>query len=263
VSADAELAGRGALVTGAGYGIGRLIALRLARAGARVVLAGRSTDALASTAVEIESSGGVAIVVPADVGDPDQVTRLAAAVAEKLGSLHVLVCNSGIAGPTADLWNIDPVDWEHTFRVNVTGTYLVCRACLPAMLDRGEGSVIVIGSATGKRPMAGRTPYAASKMALVGLVRSLALEAGPHGIRVNLVSPGPTEGPRLDAVMERQAAARGTTVSEVLPDLVTASPLRRLTAPDDVADAVLFLAGNSAAAITGQDLNVSSGWVMY
>jgi NAD(P)-dependent dehydrogenase (short-subunit alcohol dehydrogenase family) len=263
VNDGAELAGRGALITGAGYGIGRQIALQLARAGAHVVLAGRSADALASTAAEIEAFGGVGIVAPTDVGEPDQVARLAAVVADRLGALHVLVSNSGIAGPTAELWHVDPAEWEETFRVNVTGTYLVCRACLPAMLDRGEGSIIVIGSATGKRPMAGRTPYAASKMALVGLVRSLAVDVGPHGIRVNLVSPGPTEGPRLDAVIERRATARGASVSEIRREFVQDSPLGRLTAPDEIADAVLFLAGDRAAAITGQDLNVSSGSVMF
>lgn len=263
MSSDAELAGHTALVTGAGYGIGRAISLRLARAGARVVLAARSSAALAATATEIEVGGGAATVVPTDVGDVDQVTRLAAEVAAEVGPIDVLVNNSGIAGPTAELWRIEPSEWEQTFRVNVTGTFLICRAFLPAMCDRGEGSIIMIGSATGKRPMAGRSPYAASKMALVGLVRSLAMEVGPHGIRVNLVSPGPTEGPRLDAVIEQRAVARGASVAEIRPEFVEGSPLGRLTTPDQIADAVLFLAGDAARAITGQDLNVSSGWVMY
>lgn len=259
MSGDAALAGRTALVTGAGYGIGRHIALRLARAGARVVLAARSAGALADTAAEVEAAGGTATVIPTDIGDAAQVDRLAAAA----GSIDVLVNNSGIAGPVAKLWRIDPADWEKTFRVNVTGTFLMCRAFLPGMIERGRGSVVVIGSATGKRPMTGRTPYAASKLALVGLVRTLAWDVGPHGIRVNLISPGPTEGERIDGLMEKQAAARGTTVAEVRPEFVSAAPLQRLTSPGEVADAVLFLASDAAGAITGQDLNVSSGWVMH
>lgn len=258
-----DLSGRNALVTGAGYGIGRQIALRLAREGARVVLAARSVQALESTAAEIEGLGGTAVVVPTDVGVPDQVNRLAAAAIGEVGPIDVLVSNSGIAGPTADLWQIEPADWEETFRVNVTGTFLVCRAFLPGMLDRREGSIIMIGSATGKRPMAGRTPYAASKAALIGLVRSLAWEVGSDGIRVNLVSPGPVEGDRVNAVIERRAAARGVPVDEVRPEFVAGSPLARMTAPGEVAEVVAFLAGDASRAITGQDLNVSSGWVMY
>jgi NAD(P)-dependent dehydrogenase (short-subunit alcohol dehydrogenase family) len=263
VSADRELARRNALVTGAGYGIGREIALALGAAGAHVVLAARSIDALEATASGIKAAGGHATVIPTDVGDPDQVSGLAERVHAELGALDILVSNSGIAGPTAELWRIEPEEWEATFRVNVTGTYLVCRAFLPAMIERHEGSIVAIGSATGKRPMAGRTPYAASKLALVGLVRTLAWEVGPHGLRVNLISPGPTEGERIQKVMERQAAAAGTSLEEARPKLTSGSPLRRFTLASEVADAVLFLASDRARAITGQDLNVSSGWVMH
>ena len=258
-----SLAGRTALVTGAGYGIGREIALRLAEAGAGLVLAGRSVDRIEATAAEIRATGRAALVVPTDVGEPDQVTTLAVRAAEEAGPIDVLVSNSGIAGPTAELWRIDPADWEETLRVNLTGTFLLCRAFLPHMLERRQGSIIVIGSATGKRPLARRTPYAASKLGLVGLVRSLAWEVGPHGVRVNLISPGPVEGERINAVIERQAAATGRAPSELMPGLAAGSPLKRLTKPTEVADAVVFLAGDSAQGITGEDLNVSSGWVMY
>lgn len=263
MTGEPELAGRAALVTGAGYGIGREIALCLARAGARLVLAARSADALEATAAEITAEGGAATVVPTDIGDVDQVERLAAVAQAEAGPIDILVNNSGIAGPVAKLWRIAPSDWEETFRVNVTGTFLVCRAFLPAMLDRNAGSVIVIGSATGKRPMTGRTPYAASKLALVGLVRTLAWDVGRHGVRVNLISPGPTEGDRIESLMQKQASARGVSVAEVRPEFVASSPLGRLTTPAEVADAVVFLASDRARAITGQDLNVSSGWVMH
>lgn len=257
------LAGRTALVTGAGQGIGRHIALRLAGEGARVVLTARSRDKLQATKAAIELGGGTALVAPADVGEPEQVEALAAEARDAFGRVDLLVNNSGIGGPTADLWAIDPDSWEATFRVNVTGVFLLCRALLPDMIDRGTGSVVVIGSATGKRPLPGRTPYAASKTALIGLVRTLAAEAGPHGVRVNLVSPGPVAGERLDSVVERQAAAAGTSLEEARAQFEATSPLRRVTSPEDVADAVVFLAGDRARSITGEDLNVSSGWVMY
>lgn len=252
-----------ALVTGPGHGIGRHIALRLAAEGARVMLAGRSPDALESTQAAIEAAGGTAIAVPTDLRHPEQVESLAAAARERLGAVDVVVNNSGVSGPTAELWNVDPESWEETFRVNVTGVFLLCRAVLPNMVERGSGSVIVIGSATGKRPLPQRTPYATSKAALIGLVRTLAAETGPYGVRVNLVSPGPVAGERFDRVVERKAAAAGTSVEEARAQFLDAAPLRRQTTPDDVADAVAFLAGDQSRSITGEDLNVSSGWVMH
>jgi NAD(P)-dependent dehydrogenase (short-subunit alcohol dehydrogenase family) len=257
------LEGRTALVTGAGQGIGRHIALRLAGEGARMVLAARSRDSLESTRAEIEAAGGEAIAVPTDLREPEQVESLAAEARERFGQVDVVVNNSGVAGPTAELWKVDPESWEDTFRVNVTGVFLLCRALLPEMMERGSGSVVVIGSATGKRPMPGRTPYAASKAALIGLVRTLATETGPSGVRVNLVSPGPVAGDRFDGVVAKQAAAAGKSFEEAMSQFLETAPLRRLTTSDDVADVVAFLAGDQSRAVTGEDINVSSGWVMY
>jgi len=110
------------------------------------------------------------------------------------GRIDGLICNNGVAGPTAALWEVTPEQWQDTLRVNVDGVFLCCRAALPSMLDYGAGWITVIGSMTGKRPLRGRTPYTTSKLALVGLVRTLAWEAGTHGVRVNLLSPGPSTG---------------------------------------------------------------------
>lgn len=257
------LTDRVAVITGAGRGIGRAIALALAGEGAQVVLAGRSVDALEETRKLAADSGRDPLVVPADITVPDQVEALAEATLEAFGAVDVLVNNSGIGGPSAPLWEVDPVDWETTMAVNVTGTYLCCRAFLPAMVARRSGSVVIIGSMTGKRPLVGRTAYAASKMALVGLARTLAAEAGPHGVRVNLISPGPVEGERIEWVIGRQAEALGVGVEEARARFTSASPLGRLVPPGDVAAAVVFLASDRAASITGEDLNVSAGVVMY
>jgi NAD(P)-dependent dehydrogenase (short-subunit alcohol dehydrogenase family) len=140
---------------------------------------------------------------------------------------------------------------------------LACKAFLPGMLARRSGSVVVIGSVTGKRPLVNRTPYAASKTALIGLVRTLAWEVGSSGVRVNLVSPGGVEGARIDWVLEQQAVSRGITVEQARAEFAGGAALQRLTSPQDVADAVAFLASPRAAAITGEDLNVSAGLVMY
>jgi NAD(P)-dependent dehydrogenase (short-subunit alcohol dehydrogenase family) len=251
------------VVTGAGRGIGRVIALRFARAGARLVLAARSAAELDETRRLVAELGAEAFVVQTDVTDQAQTERMAQAALTEFGALDVLVCNSGIAGPTAPLWEIEPEEWRETFAVNVEGVFLCCRAALPAMLERGTGNVIVIGSMTGKRALHGRTPYAASKTALIGLVRTLAWEVGGSGIRVNLVSPGAVNGPRIEGVVAAQAKALSISEAEVRARFTSASPLGRLIEAEDVAETVSFLASPAAAGITGEDINVSAGAVMH
>jgi len=258
-----QLERRTALVTGASQGVGKVIAVRFAQEGARVVLAARSREGLEGTAAEITGAGGSALVAPTDLREPGDVDALARRIDAELGGLDALVCNAGIAGPTSELWNVTLEEWEETLRVNVTGTFLLCRALLPSMLRRGSGTVVVIGSATGKRPFPGRTPYATSKMALVGLVRTLAVELGPVGVRVNLISPGAIDGPRIESVIRAQAQATGSSYEAVYGEFTRASPLRRLVAPADIAAAALFLASDASASITGEDMNVSGGLAMY
>ena len=252
-----------AVVTGGGRGIGRSIALRCAAEGADVALAARSAEQIEEVAGLVEREGRRGLAVVTDLRDPDQVARLADTVAEELGGVDVLVNNSGIAGPMGVMWEIEPEEWEETIQVNLTGTYLCCRSFLPGMVSRRSGSIVVIGSMTGKRPLHGRTPYAASKLALVGLVRTLAWEVGEHGVRANLISPGAVEGKRLDKVIEGQASTRGLPLEEVRDELAGGSPLRRFVDPDDVAEAVVFLASDAAASVTGEDFNVTAGLAMY
>jgi NAD(P)-dependent dehydrogenase (short-subunit alcohol dehydrogenase family) len=252
-----------AVVTGSGRGIGRAIALAYAREGADLVLAARSLEALQETRAAVEALGRKALVVPTDIRHEENVRKLAEQALEHFGRVDILVNNSGIAGPTARLWEIAPAEWEETFAVNVTGTYLCCRAFLPSMIERRSGCIVIIGSMTGRRPLFGRTPYAASKMALLGLVRTLAWEIGPYGIRVNVISPGPVEGERIEWVLRTQAQARGISVDEARRQFTSSSPLGRLIPPDNIAEAAVFLASDKAASITGEDLNVSAGTVMY
>jgi NAD(P)-dependent dehydrogenase (short-subunit alcohol dehydrogenase family) len=253
------LEGRTAVITGASQGVGKVIAARFAREGARVVLAARSRERLEETAAEIEAAGGSALVVPVDLRVAADVDRLVI----EAGEVDTIVANSGIAGPTKELWDVDPEEWEETIGVNLTGTFLLCRGLLPAMVERGSGSVVVVGSSAGKRPLWGRTPYAASKLGLVGLVRTLALELGPHGVRANLISPGGVEGPRIEAVIHEQARAHGTSYEALYEEHLKTVPLRRLVTADQIANAAVFLASDASVAITGEDLNVSAGFVMH
>ena len=131
------------------------------------------------------------------------------------------------------------------------------------MIERRSGAVVIIGSMTGKRPLWGRSPYAASKTALIGLTRTLAVETGPYGVRVNLISPGAVEGERIEWMMRKQAEGRGISVEEVRAELAQGSPLNRLVEAGEVAATVVFLASEGARSITGEDMNVSAGLVTY
>ena len=252
-----------AVITGAGRGLGRVIASAYAKEGADLVLASRSVEALQETRAAVETLGRKALVVPTDIRHEESVRNLAEQALGHFGRIDILVNNSGIVGPTAPLWEIAPAEWEETFAVNVTGAYLCCRAFLPSMIERRSGCIIFISSMTGKRPLYGRTPYAAGKLALVGLARTLAWEVGPYGIRVNVVSPGAVEGERVERVIRNQAKVENISEDEARRRFTGGSPLGRMVRPSDIADAAIFLASDRAASITGEDLNVSAGTVMY
>jgi NAD(P)-dependent dehydrogenase (short-subunit alcohol dehydrogenase family) len=252
-----------AVITGGGRGIGREISLACAKAGADLVLAARSVETLEETRAEVETVGRQALVVPTDLRQAESVSHLAERTLTHFGRVDILVNNSGVGGPSAPLWEVDPAEWEETFAVNVTGTYLCCRAFLPAMIERRSGSISIIGSMTGKRPLLNRTPYAASKTALIGLARTLAWEIGPYGIRVNVISPGAVAGERIEWAIRNQAEAKGISVKEARQHFTRASPLGNLVPSGDVANAAVFLASDLAASITGEDMNVAAGVVMY
>ncbi len=258
-----ELENKIAVITGGGRGIGRAIALAYAKEGADLVLASRSQEALEETRTMVEELGRKALVVSTDLRHEDSVRNLAEQALGHFGRVDILVNNSGIAGPTKPLWEITLAEWEETFDVNVTGAYLCCRAFLPGMIEQRSGSIIMIASMTGKRPLYGRTPYAGGKLALVGIARTLAWEVGEYGIRVNVISPGAVEGERIKRVVRNQAAAQGISEEEALRQFTSSSPLGRLVPPGDIAASAVFLASDKSASITGEDLNVSSGTVMY
>lgn len=257
------LDGRVAIVTGGGHGLGLEIARSLRSAGARVVISGRDKQALVEADRDLDPDGGAVLSVCCDVRDENAVQGMVASALKRFGRVDALVNNSGIAGPTAPVAGSEVAPWRETIETNLVGTYLCCRAVLPIMIEQGSGSIVNIGTMTAKRPLFGRTSYAASKSALLGFTRTLALEVGPCGIRVNLVSPGPLEGERIERVFAAQAQTRGITVEQARAEMTSDSPLGRLTPPQDVAAAVAFLVSDAAASITGEDLNVSAGIVMH
>lgn len=252
-----ELTGRTALVTGAGNGLGRAIAIALAGAGARVILTGRTKAALDQTAALLPGAPDRAVVARADVADPASVDALRDSLAGP--PVDLLVNNAGIGGPVKALVDIDPAEWDEVFGVNVRSVYLMCRAFLPAMYRRGSGDVINIASVTGKRPLARRTPYAASKTAVLGLTRTLAFEAGPLGVRVNSLSPGPCRGERMTRNFSAEAAATGTSYAQAEEAFVSRAALRRLVEEDEVAAAVLAML--RMPGLCGADIDLSAGMI--
>ena len=253
---------RVAVVTGANRGIGRAIAVALAATGFAVAATARDPATLTDTVTQVEKAGARAVALRCDVRDEDSVGAMAAE-AEALGPVHTVVANAGVAGPTAPLHEIALAQWRDTLITDLDGVFLTFRAFVPGLIARGEGSLIAISSMTGKRPLHGRTPYAAAKMGVIGLVRTLALELGPHHVRVNAVCPGAVAGPRIDDVIREQAATLGISEDEARDAFTRSAPLGRLVSADEVAWACAFLASDQAAAITGEDLNVTAGVVMY
>lgn len=248
---------RTALVTGGGSGLGRAIARALAVAGARVIVVGRDRAALVATTLEIREIGATSRVVEADVSNERAVAELAAATADE--EISILVNNAGVAGPTAPLVDVTVDEWDGVFAVNVRGIFLMCRALLPPMIARGAGDVINVASVSGKRPLPGRTPYTASKMAVLGLTATLAYEVGPSGVMVNCLSPGPVRGPRMDGVFAREAERTGTTPTDAEEAFVARSALHRMVEEDEVGAAVVAML--AMPGLTGADIDLSAGMV--
>jgi NAD(P)-dependent dehydrogenase (short-subunit alcohol dehydrogenase family) len=248
------------IVTGGGRGIGRAIALRFASEGAAVVVAGTTAESIESVAQEIRARGGRSLAVGADVSDEAQVARMVASAIDEFGGIDVLVNNAGIAGPTALVAEVSREDWDRTIAVNLTGAFLCAKHALPGMMERRGGRIINITSIAGLRAYALRSPYAASKWAMIGLTRTLAEEAGRYDITVNAIAPGPVRGPRIDSVIRNRAAAMGRPVEEVERDYVEPTALKRMADEDDIAAMAVFLASEEGRNITGETLNISSGY---
>ncbi len=254
--------GRTVFVTGASQGIGRQIALALANRGANVALAARS-DGIEETAARIDTPART-LTVRTDVTDEESVATSIEETVERFGGLDAVVNNAGIAGPTAPIEEVDREKWDRTMAVNVTGMYLTIKHAVSHLRDSDCASIVNVSSISGKRPLENRTPYTASKMAVIGLTRTLAFELGEDDITVNAVCPGATKGPRIDDVIEKRATQLGVEYEEAKRRLFTGdAALGSLVEPEEIADVVAFLISDRARHITAQDVNVDSGTAWY
>lgn len=253
-----------AIVTGGGQGIGQQIALRLGQEGAVVVIADINEKGSWETAEMIAQSGGrKAKVIPTDITYENQVMDLIRGTFAIENRIDILVNNSGIMGPVKNIEDITLEEWEATMAVNLRGMFLCCKHTVPIMKKQEKGSIVNISSITGKRPLTQRTPYAASKMGVMGLTRTLAAEVGKWKIRVNAICPGAVIGPRLDLVFEGIMKFSGKSREQVMAERAEATPLKTFIDPKYIAAVVAFLCSEDAAMMTGQDINVSAGAVMY
>lgn len=254
------LAGRGAVITGGGRGIGAAVARALAAEGARVVVSARSQGEIEAVAGELRDGGAEAWALPCDVTDPEAILALRDAAVEWLGTVDVLIANAGIA-TSAPLHTIHLEDWNHLFAVNVTGVFLCAQAFVPAMIERGWGRVVNVASIAGRMGAPYISAYAATKHAVVGFTRALGQEVAARGVTVNAVCPGYVDTPMTDGSIARIVAKTGLDPDDTRKRLEKASPQNRLMEADEVAWLVASLCRPEARGINAQAIVLDGGGV--
>ena len=253
------LDGRVAIITGASKGIGRALALRFGREGARVICAARSADLVKETTAEVNGAGNRAIAFTGDLSREEDVRRLVAAGLEAFGKIDALINNAGDGGPTKPVQDYTVEDWRYTIDSCLTSSYLCIRFVVPEMIKAGGGAIVNISSGAGRRGLPYRIGYCSAKAGQVGMTYGMALELAPHNIRVNCVAPGAVEGDRIDRVIAGQAEVRGIPVEAMRKAMIERSPLKRMVTADDIVDATVFFTSDMARSISGQVLAVNAG----
>ena len=257
-----RLENRIAIITGAAKGMGAAITRTLGREGADLMLAAREIAPLDEVAEEVRAMGRRVETISTNVADPKQVEAMVKATKEAFGGrIDILVNVAGTTGPIeTPVQDIDPDDFLEVLDINVRGTFLPIKYTLPTMIAQKYGKIVNIGGSSGLRGYKYRTAYSSSKWALRGLTRTIALEAGPHNVNVNIVMPGIVHTPRMDKLCEEKARVRGWTFEQVYQEYVDEMCLGRVTEPQDIADAVLYCASDESKNMTGQKVSVDGGW---
>ena len=249
-----DLSGKVSLITGAGRGIGRSIALGLADAGSDLVLCSRSRDELEAVAAEARGKGAKALVVPCDVSDPGQITAAVDTAIRELGHIDVLINNAGLAIKRR-AEDLPLEDWETIINVNLTGVFLMAQAVGRHMLDRGSGSIVNISSIAGKTGLAGSSAYCASKGGVDMLTKTLAVEWAGRGVRVNALAPAYTETPLVKSITDVRA--------DFADRMVARTPMRRMADPEEMVGTAVYLASRASSYVTGEIVMVDGGWTAF
>jgi 3-hydroxybutyrate dehydrogenase len=252
-----------ALITGAASGIGKAIALRFAREGARVAIADLMKEAADNTAKEIRAGKGIALGLAMDVAEEKAVNKGVAAVASEFGSVDILVSNAGIQ-IVHPIEEFPFAEWKKMLAIHLDGAFLLTKACLPHMYKSGRGgSIIYMGSVHSKEASLLKAPYVTAKHGLIGLCKVVAKEGARHSVRANVICPGFVRTPLVDKQIPEQAKALGISEEEVVKKVMLKETVDgEFTTLEDVAEATLFCAAFPTNALTGQSLIVSHGWCM-
>lgn len=258
MSTNGALAGRTAVITGGGRGIGPAVATALAKAGAAVLVAARSEDQIAAVAAKLRDEGLQAWSLHCDVADPDSVEALAQGANERLGKVDILVNNAGIASG-APLHRQSLQEWNRIMAVNATGTFLCTKAFAPAMARRGWGRVVNIASLAARTGARYISAYAASKHAQLGFTRCIAAEMADRGVTVNAVCPGYVDTDMTTRTIEQIMAKTGLSEQEALGSILATTPQRRLIEVEEVAHVALMLCSEAARGINGQAIGIDGG----
>jgi NAD(P)-dependent dehydrogenase (short-subunit alcohol dehydrogenase family) len=256
-SHNSTFTGQVAIVTGAGSGIGKAIALDFLKSGARVAGVGRR----ASSVLEgFEKYRREFIWIRADISREPDVRRMVRQVLKRFGRIDILINNAGARGPTTPVTTLRGKDWREVLETNLTGAFLCARECIKDMIKRRQGRIINISSTAGRMAYPLRASYAASKWGLMGFTVTLAQEAGAHNIQVNAVCPGPVEGAAMEEMIGERAQTLGLSPGQVRKRFLRRAALDRMATPADVSRTVLFLCSEAAQNITGQAIDVSAGY---
>lgn len=258
-----KLSDKSAIVTGAASGIGREIALHIAREGAKVAIADLALDKAETVAETVRRAGGAALALAMDVADEEQVEAGVAAAADAFGGIDILVSNAGIQHIEA-IVDLSLDNWRRMMAIHLDGAFLTSRACLRRMYDQGRGgTVIYTGSVHSKEASVLKAPYVTAKHGLIGLCKLVAKEGAAHGVRANVICPGFVRTPLVDKQIPEQARDLGISEEEVIKTVMLKHTVDgEFTTLDDVARTAVFLAAFPTNALTGQSIVVSHGWYM-
>lgn len=259
-----KLEGQVALVVGAARGIGAAIARTFSREGASVALVDLETmkPQIERLAQEINQRAGKAIVIVSDCTRDALVDRMVEETVRQFGKIDILINSAGFRGPLVPVQEITEDEWDSVLAVNLKAVFLCCRAVLTVMMKQKSGSIVSISGTAGKEGMALRGSLCAAKWGLLGLTQTMAKEAGPHGIRANVICPGGMDEPDLRAMYAERAKGLGMEFSQLQKQVLELTPLRKYATHDEVANAALFLASSDSSHTTGEALNVSGGRIM-
>lgn len=256
---DLGLQDKTALVAAASKGLGRAVALRLAQEGAHVAICARTEEHLTKTAAEIEAQAGCQLLaLPADVSDPAAVDALVKATVEQFGRIDILVVNAG-GPPPGQFLDLTPDDWEAAARLTLMSAVHLCYAVVPVMKEQGGGSILAMTSITVKQPLPNLILSNSLRLGVTGLIKTLADELAPFGVRANGICPGWTRTARVDQLLRDRARRNGTTPEEEAAKIATSIPLGRMGTPEEFAAAAAFLVSPAASYITGVSLLVDGG----